>query len=218
MRLLCLVLAALTLAVGCSKIRALKTQRTTPGSSATTAPSVPVLPTLPAPPVQREEQATAPVQPNSKAWAVSGFGSTNEDARNDALRRAVNEVRDSLKESHPDLDRPLTPTYLTRSGIARVVNEKTVPRDNNQQAWEVDLLVELKPERLADLYDLARKDRMGPRHHVALLVLFGLCSILAVAAIYLRLENATRGYSTGLLRVAAVTMLAVALAVMIFLW
>jgi hypothetical protein len=231
MRLLCLALTALIFAAGCGKARLQRTQRPTlviPPISvpalqpAQPAPLAPALP--PAPPAQPEKAAvlapaTQPTTPTEKAWVVTGYGLTIEDAHNDALRRAVNEVHDYLKEYHPDLDRPLTPAYLTSSGIARFVGkEEPLQSPNVGQAWRVRVQLEMTPEQVTKLYDLARKDRMGPRHHLALLVLFGLCSALVVAMVYLRLETATRGYSTGLLRLVAATVLALTVAGVVALW
>ncbi len=232
MRLFCLALAALVFTAGCGKARLSRSQRPTlvipPISVPALQPAQPAplaqAPPAPTPPVQAEKAsvsapATQPTAPTEKAWVVTGYGLTIEDAQNDALRRAVNEVHDYLKEHHPDLDRPLTPAYLTRSHIARFVGkEEPLQSPHVGQAWEVRVQLEMTPERVAELYDLARKDRMGPRHHVALLVLFGLCSALVVAMVYLRLETATRGYSTGLLRLVAATVLALTVAGVVALW
>jgi hypothetical protein len=59
---------------------------------------------------------------------------------------------------------------------------------------------------------LAQQQRMKERQKPALLVLLGAMGLLSVVGGYLRLEEATKGYYTRLLRLAAIGVVAVIVA------
>jgi hypothetical protein len=71
----------------------------------------------------------------------------------------------------------------------------------------VIMTVELRPNNVRDLDRLARQGVMQERQSVLVRVLIGLVVLLTLVTGYFRLEEATRGFYTGLLRVAVVGIL-----------
>jgi hypothetical protein len=85
-----------------------------------------------------------------------------------------------------------------------------VKLDPGEPAQHAQVRVEITGRYLQEVQKLAREERMQQRHLLLARVLVGLVALLMVVAGYLRLEDATRGYYTTLLRVAAVGILVLA--------
>lgn len=148
--------------------------------------------------------------------AVVGVGKTVADAEEDALEQARKGILAYFAEQYGDADLKLTPAKLRALEVARRDGE---PLELNLEraglSWEVKLKVELTPESVREIQKLAREQRMEERQRLAARWLGGLLAVLLVMFGYLRLEDATRGYHTTLLRLAA---LGVLTAAGLFLW
>ena len=160
-----------------------------------------------------------PQSVESVRWEVSGLGPTPLLAERDALERACEQVREYLSAAHPHLTWQPDPTFLRNSGMARLQGspvEKTTETLGKLQ--QVKLQVTLLPEHLDEMEQYSRFARIQDRHRWLGLVLAGMAAALVVLKVYLWLEEATRGYSTTLLRSLALILLGAVLAVMLWLW
>jgi hypothetical protein len=171
---------------------------------------------LGAAPVQaRSPRAEAAGRPVLRQEFV-GYGTTARDAEQHALEQA----RDWLAEKG-DLDWTPPPDYLRQKGMVRFSEptEEDLKRTQNlpitrRAAEEAGMkvikmgLLTVTAGQKEEMQQVAREHRMKERQGLVARVLAGLVALLLVAGGYLRLEEATRGYYTTLLRGAALVVLA----------
>jgi hypothetical protein len=144
---------------------------------------------------------------------VEGFGETEDDARNGAIEKAVEKVADYLKEKHHETDYKPSPGFLQEhkmippTGDIPVTNNPIRDLPNMKKAT---LEVRVSDENVKLMQEEARQQRVAQRQHWLSVGLAGFIALLLVGAGYLRLEEATKGYYTGLLRVTALTFLGAA--------
>ena len=142
---------------------------------------------------------------------VKGYGVDAARAEERAVEQAQQRLRDLLAEKlgksfRPD-DEMLDLEYLTRVGVLRREGD-AVAMTNKDGDWLVSSYrVRLNDNYLREAARVARHQHMGDRHQLAARVLVGLVALLLVVTGYLRLEEATRGYATTMLRAAAVAVL-----------
>src|SRR5262249_42955481 len=91
------------------------------------------------------------------------------------------------------------------------------------KVYEVTLTLALEPRHLTQIESLAREQRakelqqrVKDRHRWLGLGLIGIAAALVILKLYLWLEDLTRGYSTNLLRAAALVILGVVIAVLLW--
>ena len=164
-------------------------------------------------------QKPAPARPaprpaDEDERVVIGYGRTDRAAREVALVKAQARVEEDLRQLYARTGwRPvaaqLEPEHLTRLGVVREVGT-SVDRNQEGQRIKVSLRVELTPQYLHEVRQAARQEVVLVRLLLLARVLGGLVILLVVMAGYLRLEEATRGYYTGLLRGAAVVVVLLA--------
>jgi hypothetical protein len=138
-----------------------------------------------------------------------GYGRTESDARQHALEQA----REWLAEKG-GLDWTPAADYLLQKGLVRFL----APTEEEwKQAQDLKITGPMKVVKMElavtaaqaeDVQQVARVQRMKQRQGVLARLLAGLVALLLVAGGYLRLEEATRGYYTTLLRTAALVVLA----------
>lgn len=146
-------------------------------------------------------------------WQVRGFGTTPTEAEQSALERAEEQVSAYLLEHHGPLGWTPTAAFLRQAGMVRVVGGPSeVILERSGKVFEVRLEVHLLPVHLEEILQMARRSRVQERHQLTALLLAAVLIGLAVLSIYLRLEEASRGYYTGLLRLAALAVVGVTLA------
>jgi hypothetical protein len=159
---------------------------------------------------------------------------TDEEAVQDALEKARGKVNEYLRAQNPPMEWPIDPTYLRQKLWADLpandVNflalkwndprEKKLAHVAQVQADEFKGLGRMYQaavqvtisqfarddfQRQERVYQVKkRQDRAAARQGVLIRVLAGLVAVLTAVACYLRLEDATKGYYTTLLRLAAV--------------
>jgi len=141
---------------------------------------------------------TAPAA-HGATWTavVSGHGVTREDAEQMALEEARDRVAAYLHQREPSLRWMPTVDDLRRWNMIQDIRH----RDNQPSARlgphpEVDVTVTVSDRAFQEIL---RRDR----HLLAAKLLAALVALLALAAGYFRLEELTRGYYTGTLRVLA---------------
>jgi hypothetical protein len=144
---------------------------------------------------------------------VKGVGASENAARtdSDALEKACQDLAAYLKRHYPDIDWQPTVEDLEQAKMIEVVGEPAKKTSDSGETYYVATLkVALNQQQLLALRETARQHRVQDRHHTAALALVAICVFLVVAVGYLKLEEMTRGFYTGLLRVVAVGILALA--------
>ena len=138
-----------------------------------------------------------------------GYGLTQKDAEANALERAC----DWLSANSANLGWTPTPEFLREKGMVQF-EEPTEQEFNVAKEFAdggkmkvVKMQLEITADQAREIQKQARQERMTSRHLLVARVLGGLVCLLVVGCGYLRLEEATKGYYTRLLRLAAVGIL-----------
>jgi len=146
----------------------------------------------------RAAEPATPATPvtDGTTWTTvsKGYGETREDAEQSALEEARRKVAAYLRQREPSLRWLPSIADLRRWNMIKSVR----PLDEKAE-WPrcgVAVTVEVSDK---DFQEILRRDR----HLLAAKLLAALVVLLAVAAGYFRLEEMTRGYYTGTLRLLA---------------
>jgi hypothetical protein len=192
----CLIFAALALsAVG---LYALASRADTPRPPAPAAPAA----VAPAP---------GPASPQVD-HPEKGYGKTKEDAHAMAGEHARAWVVQYLADHHTGGDLGWEPSlpFLEEKGAVQYDPVKETTGIDGETAYEATAHVRLTADHLREMQEEVRKVQekakegvVRQREFLAGLVLAGLVVVLLVVASYIKLEEATRGYYTLLLRLAA---------------
>lgn len=151
-----------------------------------------------------------PAPSSYPSWEVVGYGPAQPDAEQDALSKASQTVYEFLETTHPSIAWTPPGAYLKQRGAVRLVGEPTIKElERSGRVVEVRLRVQVTRELLEESLHMSRQQRMEERQHGLALGLGGAMAVLIVLGGYLRLEEATRGYYTRMLRLTAAGVLAV---------
>jgi hypothetical protein len=146
----------------------------------------------------------------SPSWEVKRFGETADDAKELALPAARDEVVSYFRRNVPALgDWVPTVEALQNKNVISLLGEPQPIGPDGTGPIEAKVKVEITPKSVQELVTEARTERMHDRQFLLARLLAGAVAVLLVTAGYLRLEDATRGYYTTLLRLAAVGLVAV---------
>jgi hypothetical protein len=144
-----------------------------------------------------------PVPPAPKKAVIKeefkGYGLTIKDAESDALTRACDWLA-----GHSNLGWTPTPDFLREKGMVRFGQPSEEDFEKSGLMQVVTMQLEVTADQAREIQKQARQDRMKSRQWISLLGLGGMVCLLAVVGAYLRLEEATKGYYTRLLRLAAI--------------
>jgi hypothetical protein len=133
----------------------------------------------------------------------TGYGVTAPEAQQHALEQA----RDWLADKNPfGWAPPLE--YLTQKSLVRFAEPSGQQFELAGPMQTVKMDLEVNAVQAEDMQKIGRQQRTVARALVVGRVLVGLVALLVVFGGYLKLEEATRGYYTALLRAAALTILA----------
>jgi hypothetical protein len=144
----------------------------------------------------------------------TGYGLTPKEAEADALGRACDWLA-----THTDFGWTPPAEYLREKGMVTSDGEpdvkefdlpKEIAKDGN--LYVVSMQLTIKENQVPDIQKQAQHLRMKERQKHSLFGLLGAVALLSVVGGYLRLEEATKGYYTRLLRIAAVGVLVVIVA------
>jgi hypothetical protein len=138
------------------------------------------------------------------SWIVHGYGVTREDADRDAAENARVELMTYL--THQGLDLVYKPSleFVQTAFIKEWVDDEQREVKGPGMVHDVSVRVELSPR---DTREILRQDRQVRAQNRMLFlgkVLAGLVAFLAAVSGYFRLEEATKGYYTAWLRLAAI--------------
>jgi uncharacterized membrane protein YsdA (DUF1294 family) len=145
----------------------------------------------------------------------TGCGRTELLARKDALDAACIWLKQG---EYNGLDWSPDPDYLLEHKMVRFCEPedkefevvKDFTKDGKLKVVKMQLDITADQDR--DIQKKAQQQRIKERQKWAFLVLIGAMGVLGVVGGYLRLEEATKGYYTYLLRIAAISVLAVIVA------
>ena len=136
-----------------------------------------------------------------------GYGLTPKDAETDALKSACEWLSEQSNLGWtPEAD------FLRAKGMVHFGQPAEENFEKSGHMQVVTMQLEVTSEQARDIQKQARQERMKSRQWVSLLGLGGMVCLLAVVGAYLRLEEATKGYYTRLLRLAAVVFVLVVIA------
>jgi len=138
----------------------------------------------------------------------TGYGKTELIAQKDALRRACEWLE---KESglgwSPDAN------YLTLQKMADFGPPEDKEFEEPMGTMKVvKMQLKITDSQLRDIQKQVQHLRMKDRQKTSLLALLGAMGLIGVVGGYLRLEEATKGYYTRLLRIAAICFVVVIVA------
>jgi hypothetical protein len=163
-------------------------------------------------------QSGAPAEPSSSAGepitvigTVEGWGEDEQQAREDALKKAIPKVEKYLRSLVPPLEWAPSPAFirdhfikapqrLEDRGVQDVVG-------NSMKCW--GWKVGLSARDWQQILQLDRELRVQQRMAFLARILAGLLALLAVIAGYIRLDEWTKGYYRGWLRAAAASLLVI---------
>ena len=148
-------------------------------------------------------QVPAPEKPAAKARVVwtdeaSGYGQNKTDARHFALEGIQAKVAARLREEMPGLGWTPSADDLQRWDAVQDVRSR--PDTPEPGSFEVRLRVTLTEDTVQKIVGNDHRQRVQERQLLAAKVLAALVALLALGAGYFRLEELTRGYYTGVLR------------------
>jgi hypothetical protein len=147
-----------------------------------------------------------------ETWVVKRFGEDPDSAREKALSDACDEVAAYLRKHEPALADwyPAQESLLSKRVISPMGEPEPAGAGGPMVGiFEAKVKVEIKPESVREFVSEARIIRMHDRQLLLARFLAAAVAVLLVITGYLRLEHATRGYYTTLLRLAAVGIVAV---------
>jgi|SRR5579875_888804 len=139
-----------------------------------------------------------------------GYGKTELAARKDALNNACNWLK---QHPYSDLDWSPDPDYLLDHKMVQfnALEDKRFEEPMGLMKM-VKMQLDITDSQDRDIRKQAQQLHVKERQKQALLVLLGAMGLLGVVGGYLRLEEATKGYYTRLLRIAAITLLVILVA------
>ena len=138
----------------------------------------------------------------------TGYGKTETAARNDALEHASLWLVD-----HSGLGWTPDAQYLLDRALVRFSQPEDKEFEQPMGTMKVvKMQLDITAERASEIQKQAQHQRMEERQKSSLLIVLGVVCLLGVVGGYLRLEEATKGYYTRWLRLAAVGVLLVLVA------
>ncbi|HTU21175.1 MAG TPA: hypothetical protein VMG10_24185 [Gemmataceae bacterium] len=138
----------------------------------------------------------------------TGYGKTEIGARNDALAHAS-----VWLEEHSGLGWSPNGQYLIDHGLVHFSEPEDKEFEQPMGTMKVvKMQLDITARQASEFQKQAQHERMKERQKLSLLVVLGVVCLLGVVGGYLRLEEATKGYYTRWLRLAAVGVLLVIVA------
>ncbi len=156
--------------------------------------------------------AAQPLVPDVKKPLIheefTGYGTSRTAAENNALDYGCHWLQE-----HGGLGWSPDPQYLRSHNMVRFGEPEVKDFEAPMGAMKVvKMHLEITANQARDIQKQAQQQRMKERQKLSLLALIGGTCLLGVVGGYLRLEEATKGYYTRLLRIAAIGVLVVIVA------
>jgi hypothetical protein len=210
---LCLI--ALCASIGVIRVSS-SLARSDPAAPPAVAPSPPAPPAAPAPKgkpakkhrlraLERLQQAAAVPEPGpDPAWVVDGYDLEDADAAQQAaMRKAAESVQEYINKHYGSLGFKPTLEQLVKAGVVRPEGTPGTRELKDGEVKEAHAKVEMTRSYREGLQRMVLQQHTRQRQWLAARALGGFVALLLVCGGYMRLEEATRGYYTRLLRLAA---------------
>jgi hypothetical protein len=140
----------------------------------------------------------------------TGYGKTEFTARKDALNNACTWLK---QDKYSGLGWCPDSEYLLDRKMVQFCELEDKNFEEPMGVMKVvKMQLDITDSQDRDIQKQGQQLRMKDRQKQSLLALFGAMGLLAVVGGYLRLEEATKGYYTRLLRIAAISVLVVLVA------
>jgi hypothetical protein len=168
----------------------------------------PVTPVPPDEPISISE----PADLGPPSWLVVGRGEESDDAYHDALEKAQQKVTQYLRAQSPPVQWMPTTEEIER--LVKDQKEDEPPRDVKELGLnhQMKLQVAISPEDFKKILQFDGRERMEERLLFLLKALAAVVAVLAAIAGYVRLDEWSKGYYTGWLRLGAAGFVAAAVA------
>lgn len=138
-------------------------------------------------------------------WTVeSRWMSTRADALQDALREAQAEIVAYLRNQQPPVDWTPPVDYIQLRLVKQPWQEEPKEFDGLGTMYRVRLRAEIGPVERSEMLERGRATRSEQRMLLLGKMLLGLVAVLGAVAGFLRLDERTKGFYTGWLKLAAV--------------
>lgn len=135
-----------------------------------------------------------------------GYGLTPKDAEANALEQGCDWL-----SANSNLGWTPTPEFLREKNMVQfgepAEKDSDIAKEFGGRMKVVAMQLEITSDQARDIQKQARQERMVSRHLLLARILGGLVCLLIVVGAYLRLEEATKGYYTRLLRLTAIAIL-----------
>jgi hypothetical protein len=150
--------------------------------------------------------ATAASRAIYPTWEpVEYYGETQKDAEEGALQEAAEKVAGYFHQNVAALsDWSPSAESLSNKRVISLLEGTEQVELQGKVSYKARVKVEFSSKSVGELVEEARGTRMHDRQLLLARLLAGAVALLLVMTGYLRLEDATRGYYTTLLRLAAV--------------
>jgi hypothetical protein len=147
------------------------------------------------------------------SWDVWALGPTQQEAEESALNKAREKVVAFLHEQEPQINWEPSLDFIRKLPKKSHVNKDAV--DVPEGFLQVDLHIELDQQRAEEILRKDRHSRMIERMQPLGLGLAGLVLMLAAIGGYIRLDEWSKGYYTGWLRLAVIGIVVTAIGVVL---
>ncbi len=145
-----------------------------------------------------------PSMPPNPSWTVVGTGETLDNAKEDACTKAWEKLVEFLREHEPSLEWTPSVGFVRKNFATHWGSEENAHLEGVGPVMQVPLYVELTPAKGELIVEQDKQFRVENRMNHLLKIFGGLVVLLAAVAGYMRLDEWSKGYYTGVLRVAAV--------------
>jgi hypothetical protein len=146
-----------------------------------------------------------------ESWKVSGSAEKADVAEQFALEEARDKLVAFLAgQTHP-LDWQPDLDYIRHDLVTEKITEKTEKQPTDPMSFaseKVTLTVTVTQKSLEDMQKQDKKFRVEQRQTFLAKALAGILAVLVAVTFYFRLDDATKGYYTTLLRVASLALVA----------
>ncbi|GIW81073.1 MAG: hypothetical protein KatS3mg105_2880 [Gemmatales bacterium] len=154
---------------------------------------------------------------SSPKWTIDGLGPTRDDAIKDAVAKAQRKIAGYLQMEFPQLEWQPTEEYIRQHFVKRIGHAEPVKVDDQTMAQRVIIQVAIDKQDRDDLFEQNRKYQMQKRM-LWLAKALGILSVfLGTVALYIRLDESSKGYYTVWLRLLALAFIVAAGAGVLFL-
>ena len=141
-------------------------------------------------------------------WEVFGVAHTGDDAKKLALDEAREKVGEYLAKQDPPIQWRPDANYIERNGMVEYSDPVPTELGIDKDLQKVTATVKVTSKVFQDIQDQDRKLRAHDRQSFLGKILAGMVAGLVAIALYLRLDEATKGYYSLWLRLGSAALVA----------